>query len=83
MEENIAVLLGDHQVSFEEFFDRMTAKLTADASADDILKIFELYDNDGTGSVSLENLMNIANIIGAKESPQVAIPSGANNPFKA
>mmetsp|Transcript_31950 Transcript_31950/g.72902 ORF Transcript_31950/g.72902 Transcript_31950/m.72902 type:complete len:195 (+) Transcript_31950:67-651(+) len=70
MEENIAVLLGDHQVSFEEFFDRMTAKLTADASADDILKIFELYDNDGTGSVSLENLMNIANIIGAKESPQ-------------
>eukprot|EP00971_Amphidinium_carterae_P191443 3798733-Amphidinium_carterae.1 len=62
---------------------RMTAKLTADASSDDILKIFELrppqwaarpeialFDNDGTGTVSLENLMNIANIIGAKESPQ-------------
>ena len=27
MEENIMVLLGERQLSFEEFFDRMTAKL--------------------------------------------------------
>merc|ERR1711862_107413 len=35
---------------------------------DDIMNIFELFDNDCTGTISLENLQNIARIIGAKES---------------
>jgi len=68
MEENIAVLLGTEKIAFDEFFKRMTAKLSPDDKVDDIMNIFELFDNDCTGTISLENLQNIARIIGAKES---------------
>mmetsp|Transcript_21457 Transcript_21457/g.64050 ORF Transcript_21457/g.64050 Transcript_21457/m.64050 type:complete len:200 (-) Transcript_21457:314-913(-) len=68
MEENIAVLLGTDKVNFEEFFKRMTAKLSPEDTADDILNIFELFDHDCTGTISFDNLQNIARIIGAKES---------------
>jgi len=68
MEENIAVLLGTEKIGFEEFFQRMTAKLGPEDKVDDIMNIFELFDNDCTGTISLENLQNIGRIIGAKES---------------
>merc|ERR1719476_910123 len=68
MEENIAVLLGTDKIGFDEFFKRMTAKLTPDDKVDDIMNIFELFDCDSTGAISFDNLQNIARIIGAKES---------------
>lgn len=69
MEENIAVLLGTEKIPFEDFFQRMTAKLSPDDKVDDVMNIFELFDNDCTGTISFDNLMNIARIIGAKETP--------------
>merc|ERR1719473_108663 len=68
MEENIAVLLGTEKIPFDDFFKRMTARLGPEDKVDDIMNIFELFDNDCTGTVSLENLQNIARIIGAKET---------------
>lgn len=68
MEDNIAVLLGTEKIPFDEFFKRMTAKLSPEDKVDDILGIFELFDNDATGTISFENMQNIARIIGAKES---------------
>merc|ERR1719409_1990803 len=68
MEENIAVLLGTEKIPFDDFFKRMTAKLSPDDKVDDIMNIFELFDNDCTGTISLDNLQNIARIICAKES---------------
>jgi len=62
------VLLGTEKIPFNEFFKRMTAKLSPEDKVDDIMNIFELFDNDCTGTISLENLQNIARIIGAKES---------------
>merc|ERR1719392_641880 len=70
MEENIAVLLGTDKIPFDEFFQRMTAKLTPDDKVDDIMTIFELFDNDCTGTISFENLQNIARIIGAPQGPK-------------
>merc|ERR1719502_2243496 len=70
MEENIAVLLGTEKITFDEFFKRMTAKLGPEDKVDDIMSIFELFDNDSTGTISFDNLQNVARIIGAKESPQ-------------
>merc|ERR1719392_589374 len=55
MEENIAVLLGTDKITFDEFFKRMTAKLSTEDKVDDIMSIFELFDNDCTGTISLEN----------------------------
>ena len=69
MEDNIAVLLGSEKIPFHEFFKRMTAKLSPDDKVDDIMNIFELFDNDSTGTISLDNLLNIARVINAKESP--------------
>merc|ERR1719310_1108585 len=46
------------------------AKLNPQDTADDIMNIFELFDNDATGTISFENLQNIARIIGAKEGPK-------------
>merc|ERR1719229_281790 len=40
MEENIAVLLGPDKIHFDEFFKRMTAKLSLNDTADDIMNIF-------------------------------------------
>merc|ERR1719420_1967124 len=68
MEENIAVLLGTDKIPFDEFFKRMTAKLTPDDKVDDIMSIFELFDYDTTGTISFDNLHNIARIIGEPES---------------
>jgi len=68
MEENIAVLLGTEKIGFDEFFKRMTAKLSPDDKVDDIMNIFELFDHDCSGTISFENLQNVARIIGAKES---------------
>jgi len=68
MEENIAVLLGTEKIPFDDFFKRMTAKLSPEDKVDDIMNIFELFDNDCSGTISLDNLQNIARIIGAKES---------------
>lgn len=70
MEDNVKVLLGTDKISFDEFFKRMTAKLTPDDKVDDIMSIFELFDNDSTGTISLENLQNVARIINAKETAQ-------------
>merc|ERR1719468_1020949 len=70
MEENIAVLLGADKINFDEFFKRMTAKLSPEDKADDIMNIFELFDDDSTGTISFNNLQNIARIIGARESPK-------------
>lgn len=70
MEENIAVLLGNDKISFDEFFKRMTAKLSPQDKAEEILNIFELFDQDSTGTVSYDNLVNISRIIGAKETTE-------------
>merc|ERR1719160_561206 len=46
----------------------MTAKLSPEDKADDLMNIFELFDNDSTGTLGFDNLQNVARIIGAKES---------------
>merc|ERR1719183_1012986 len=70
MEENISVLLGSDKIRFEMFFKRMTAKLAPTDTVDDIMQIFELFDNDATGTITYDNLLNVGRIIGAKENNQ-------------
>merc|ERR1719498_828036 len=48
MDDNIRVLLGNEKLSFQEFFNRMTAKLTPEDKVDDIMNIFELFDMDNS-----------------------------------
>lgn len=56
----IKAALGSTEMDFEEFMNRMTAKLNPEDSADDILNIFEMFDKDRNGTISKEELMAIA-----------------------
>lgn len=67
MEENIDMIMQQEKVSFDEFFKRMTAKVSPDDTVDDLMNIFELFDVDCTGTITKENLETIRNMIGAKE----------------
>eukprot|EP00746_Dinoflagellata_sp_MGD_P070622 gnl/MRDRNA2_/MRDRNA2_28892_c0_seq1.p1 gnl/MRDRNA2_/MRDRNA2_28892_c0~~gnl/MRDRNA2_/MRDRNA2_28892_c0_seq1.p1 ORF type:complete len:186 (+),score=49.78 gnl/MRDRNA2_/MRDRNA2_28892_c0_seq1:93-650(+) len=67
MDDNIELLLGSDKITFDEFFKRMTAKLSPEDTIDTYMKIFELFDQDGTGTISMDNLSNVARIIGASE----------------
>lgn len=68
MDSNIKKLLpADEQITFDDFYNKMTAKLTPDDGVDEIMNIFELFDTDRTGTISLDNLKTMAKVIGAKE----------------
>merc|ERR1719450_601722 len=61
------LLSVDEQITFDDFYNKMTAKLTPDDGVDELMTIFELFDTDRTGTISLDNLKTMAKIIGAKE----------------
>lgn len=68
MDNNIKKLLAvDEKITFDIFYNKMTAKLTPEDGVDEIMSIFELFDADRTGTISQENLKTMAKIIGAKE----------------
>merc|ERR1712064_7982 len=71
MEENITLLLGDKKINFDEFFQRMTVKLGPEDKVDQIMNIFELFDQGSKGTINCADLTNVARLIGAKESEQV------------
>ena len=51
-------------IDFEEFLDMMTAKMSDKDSREDIHKVFNLFDDDGTGQISLRNLKRVAKELG-------------------
>eukprot|EP00918_Siedleckia_nematoides_P021708 GHVU01046750.1.p1 GENE.GHVU01046750.1~~GHVU01046750.1.p1 ORF type:complete len:167 (+),score=31.77 GHVU01046750.1:105-605(+) len=55
---------GTGAIDFEEFLDAITSKLGDKESRDGIQKIFALFDDDKTGSVSLKNLKRVARELG-------------------
>eukprot|EP00743_Colponemidia_sp_Colp-15_P002048 GILK01002222.1.p1 GENE.GILK01002222.1~~GILK01002222.1.p1 ORF type:complete len:184 (-),score=36.22 GILK01002222.1:186-698(-) len=55
---------GNAPIDFEEFLDAITAKLGDKETRDGIGKIFSLFDDDHTGSISLRNLKRVAKELG-------------------
>merc|ERR1719223_2709850 len=51
---------GDGSIDFEEFLDMMTAKMSDKDSREDINKVFNLFDVDGSGKISIKNLKRVA-----------------------
>ena len=52
------------EIDFDEFLMLMTSRLAGGDTKDDIQKIFELFDDDKTGYISLQNLKRVANELG-------------------
>eukprot|EP01029_Cantina_marsupialis_P028283 TRINITY_DN775963_c0_g1_i1.p1 TRINITY_DN775963_c0_g1~~TRINITY_DN775963_c0_g1_i1.p1 ORF type:complete len:161 (+),score=54.48 TRINITY_DN775963_c0_g1_i1:87-569(+) len=55
---------GSGNIDFDEFLDMMTAKMSDKDSKEDVRKVFNLFDDDQTGKVSLRNLKRVAKELG-------------------
>ena len=55
---------GSGEIDFEEFLDMMTAKMSDKDSREDIQKVFNLFDDDQTGHITLRNLKRVAKELG-------------------
>eukprot|EP00568_Trieres_chinensis_P006763 CAMPEP_0183296040 /NCGR_PEP_ID=MMETSP0160_2-20130417/3769_1 /TAXON_ID=2839 ORGANISM="Odontella Sinensis, Strain Grunow 1884" /NCGR_SAMPLE_ID=MMETSP0160_2 /ASSEMBLY_ACC=CAM_ASM_000250 /LENGTH=169 /DNA_ID=CAMNT_0025457609 /DNA_START=125 /DNA_END=634 /DNA_ORIENTATION=+ len=55
---------GTGEIDFEEFLDVMTAKMSNGDSKEDVRKIFDLFDDDKTGYISLQNLKRVSKEVG-------------------
>lgn len=51
-------------IDFDQFLDAITDKLGDKETRRGIEKIFELFDEDGTGSINLNNLRRVAKELG-------------------
>mmetsp|Transcript_25647 Transcript_25647/g.59272 ORF Transcript_25647/g.59272 Transcript_25647/m.59272 type:complete len:176 (-) Transcript_25647:91-618(-) len=57
-------------IDFEEFLDAITKKLGDKESKDGIFKIFDLFDDDNTKTISLKNLKRVAKELGETMSEE-------------
>ena len=55
---------GSGNINFDEFLDMMTAKMSDKDTKEDIQKVFNLFDDDSTGKISLRNLKRVAKELG-------------------
>lgn len=53
-----------HEVDFEEFLDAISSKLGNRETREGIDRIFDLFDDDKTGSINLNNLKRVAKELG-------------------
>mmetsp|Transcript_2501 Transcript_2501/g.2953 ORF Transcript_2501/g.2953 Transcript_2501/m.2953 type:complete len:117 (+) Transcript_2501:1-351(+) len=51
-------------IDFEEFLDMMTARMSDKDTREDIAKVFRLFDDDGTGLITIKNLRRVARELG-------------------
>lgn len=55
---------GSGKISFADFLQLMTMKMSEKDSNDEILKAFRLFDDDDTGTISFKNLKRVAKELG-------------------
>ncbi|XP_030430389.1 caltractin-like isoform X2 [Gopherus evgoodei] len=55
---------GSGKINFDSFLYAMTQKMSEPESREDILKAFKLFDDNGTGKISFQNLKRVASEIG-------------------
>uniref|UniRef100_A0A8B9XB25 EF-hand domain-containing protein n=1 Tax=Bos mutus grunniens TaxID=30521 RepID=A0A8B9XB25_BOSMU len=55
---------GIGTISFEKFFAIMSVKMSEKDEKEEILKAFKLFDDDDTGSISLNNIKRVAKELG-------------------
>ena len=57
-------------IDFEEFLDMMTARMSDKDTREDISKVFRLFDDDCTGTITLRNLRRVAKELGETMSDE-------------
>mmetsp|Transcript_14111 Transcript_14111/g.20863 ORF Transcript_14111/g.20863 Transcript_14111/m.20863 type:complete len:165 (+) Transcript_14111:100-594(+) len=59
---------GSGSIDFDEFLDMMTARMSDKDTREDINKVFQLFDDDRTGKITIKNLRRIAKELGENMS---------------
>eukprot|EP00919_Chromeraceae_sp_WS-2016_P066045 GHVR01156230.1.p1 GENE.GHVR01156230.1~~GHVR01156230.1.p1 ORF type:complete len:100 (+),score=20.60 GHVR01156230.1:73-372(+) len=59
-----------HVIRFDEFLDMMTARLINKDSHFDFKKVFRLFDVEGTGTITEDNIDRVAKEIGEHLTPE-------------
>merc|ERR1712217_463421 len=57
-------------IGFEDFLDAITQKLGDKETRDGIYKIFDLFDDDKTGTITLKNLKRVSKELGETMSEE-------------
>ena len=57
-------------IDFEEFLDMMTARMSDKDTREDIEKVFRLFDDDCTGTITIRNLRRVARELGETMSDE-------------
>uniref|UniRef100_G1QAZ4 EF-hand domain-containing protein n=1 Tax=Myotis lucifugus TaxID=59463 RepID=G1QAZ4_MYOLU len=55
---------GTGTISFEDFFAIMSLKMSEKDEKEELLKAFKLFDDDATGSITLNNIKRVAKELG-------------------
>jgi Ca2+-binding EF-hand superfamily protein len=55
---------GKGYINFDEFLDALTVQMSSSDSKEDILKVFNLFDDDQTGYITLSNLKRVSKELG-------------------
>merc|ERR1719230_1498417 len=58
------------QIDFDEFLDAITQKLGDKETRSGIRKIFDLFDDDKTGTITIKNLKRVAKELGETMSEE-------------
>merc|ERR1711990_616261 len=55
---------SDGTIDFDEFLAMMTARKQGEDTREDLLKVFKLFDDDKTGTISFKNLKRVCQELG-------------------
>ena len=61
---NDAVEEGNGSLDFEQFLDLMTARISNKDSREDMKKVFQLFDEEKSGFISLASLRKVVKELG-------------------
>ena len=61
---------GNGVISFDEFLDMMTARISDRNTRDDLKRVFNLFDDSRQGFVTAENLRRVARELGEEISEE-------------
>merc|ERR1711976_460579 len=55
---------GSGALEFNEFYDLLTARFSENTTKEELQRVFQLFDTDGTGQISVANMRAVADQVG-------------------
>ena len=59
---------GSGALEFNEFYELLTARFSENTTKEELMRVFNLFDTDKTGNISLDNMRAVADQVGDQVS---------------